>query len=179
MQEATFWVLENFVFLDPTYRDYQTLIEAAVLYRGHAPKFGVVLDPWNTLEHLRPMHLSETEYISEALTFLSTWARSANLHVWVVVHPAKIYKSKDTGKRDVPTLDIAGSAHWYNKADDVITVHRDQTAGNPLVDIHILKVRFKQSAGLARSSCTRPDQRPLLRPGRRGGSRGSLSRRSR
>ena len=88
--------------------------------------------------------LSETEYISEALTFLSTWARSANLHVWVVVHPAKIYQSKDTGKRDVPTpYDIAGSAHWYNKADNILTVHRDQTAGNPLVDIQIQKVRFK------------------------------------
>ena len=72
------------------------------------------------------------------------WARSANLHVWVVAHPAKIYKDTATGKRGVPTpYDIAGSAHWYNKADNIITVHRDQTAGNPLVDIHVQKVRFK------------------------------------
>ena len=31
--EATFWVLERFIFLDPCYRDYQSLLEAAVLFR--------------------------------------------------------------------------------------------------------------------------------------------------
>lgn len=142
-REATYWVLERFIFLDPAYRDFESLIEASVVHRGTAKRFGVVLDPWNTLEHLRPSHLSETEYISGALTTITTWSRSANLHVWIVAHPSKIYKSKETGKRDVPTpYDIAGSAHWYNKSDCILTIHRDQTAG-AMVDVHVQKVRFK------------------------------------
>ncbi len=83
------------------YRDYQTLMEAAVRYRCASEKFGVVLDPWNTLEHLRPSNLSETEYISMALTDLTLWTRAANLHLWVVVHPSKLYKDR---KRPVDTV---------------------------------------------------------------------------
>ena len=117
---------------------------AALYYRCASKKFGVVLDPWNTLEHLRPSNLSETEYISAALTGLTQWTRTANLHLWVVAHPAKIYKDTTTGKRSVPTpYDIAGSAHWYNKADNIICVHRDQAEGNPLVQVWVQKVRFK------------------------------------
>ena len=107
-------------------------------------EFGVVLDRWNTLEHLRPSNLSETEYISAALTDLTQWTRAANLHLWLVAHPAKIYKDTSTGKRAVPTpYDIAGSAHWYNKADNIICVHRDQAEGNALVQVWVQKVRFK------------------------------------
>ena len=142
--EATFWVLENFIFLDPTYRDYQTLLEAAVLFRGTAKKFGVVLDPWNTLEHLRPAGLTETEYISAALTSMSTWVRTANLHLWIVAHPRILQKNPTTGKRDVPSpYDIAGSAHWYNKADNIVTVHRNQAEDQSSVEIYVQKVRFK------------------------------------
>jgi len=142
-EEATLWVLERFIFLEPAYRDYQTLIESAVRYRCAGKKFGVVLDPWNTLEHLRPSNLSETEYISAALTNLTQWARAANLHLWIVAHPSKIYKGDD-GKRSVPTpYDIAGSAHWYNKADNIICVHRDQAEGNAVVQVWVQKVRFK------------------------------------
>jgi twinkle protein len=59
------------------------------------------------------------------------------------VHPAKIYRNKD-GTRPVPTpYDISGSAHWYNKADNIICVHRDQANGSQDVELHIQKVRFK------------------------------------
>ena len=99
------------------------------------------------MEHagaLAAVESDETEYISGALTTCRCGHGSANLHLWIVAHPAKIYKDTATGKRAVPTpYDIAGSAHWYNKADNIVTVHRDQAEGSPLVDVHIQKVRFK------------------------------------
>jgi twinkle protein len=143
-KEASLWILERFIFLEPDYRDYASLLEAAVRYRCAGKKFGVVLDPWNALEHKRPSGMSETEYVSAALTYMTQWTRAADLHLWVVAHPSKIYKDANSGKRPVPTpYDIAGSAHWYNKSDCVIAVHRDLTAGNDLTEIHIQKVRFK------------------------------------
>jgi len=62
----------------------------------------------------------------------------------VVAHPSKLLRGAD-GKRPVPTpYDIAGSAHWYNKADNIITVHRDQLEPrDQRVQIHVQKVRFK------------------------------------
>jgi twinkle protein len=104
---------------------------------------GVVLDPWNELEHQRPQRLSETEYISDALSRIRRFARTTNCHVWIVAHPRILQRDK-TGKRPIPTpYDVSGSAHWYNKADNCLTVWRDVAADDRIVHLHVQKVRFK------------------------------------
>ena len=105
-------------------------------------KRGLVIDPWNELDHLRPADLSETEYISRVLSTVRGWARGWKAHVWIVAHPAK--QRREEGKLPVPRPDmIAGSQHWWNKADNCITVWRDYDAQTQEVDIHVQKVRFK------------------------------------
>lgn len=144
LEIATAWILDHFVWLAPEYKDYETLLEAAQPFRRAHRKFAVVLDPWNALEHLRPRELSETEYISAALTKITNWSREKRLHVFVVAHPTKIARDVGTGKRPVPTpYDIAGSAHWFNKADNILCVHRDPVDGGQDVEVHVQKVRFK------------------------------------
>lgn len=139
---GAYWVCERFAWLSPDLKTPDELIATAVCYSKPGRKLGIVLDPWNTLEHQRGT-MSETDYISFVLTEVTKLARAANAHVWLVVHPAKIPRNKD-GTRPVPTpYDISGSAHWYNKADNVITVHRDQVEGGQDVDIHVQKVRFR------------------------------------
>lgn len=107
---------------------------------------GLVIDPWNELEHLRPREYSETEYISATLTALRSWARTHNVHVWLIAHPQKLRRDEG-GKLPIPRPDsISGSQHWWNKADNALTVWRsldDQMGGNRAVDIHVQKVRFK------------------------------------
>lgn len=140
--EAAAWVTTRFFWLEPTLKTPDELIRVALDMRHPGTKFGIVLDPWNTLEHQRGS-MSETDYVSFILTEVTKLARAANAHVWLVVHPAKIPRNKD-GTRPVPTpYDISGSAHWYNKADNVLTVHRDQVEQGQDVDIHVQKVRFK------------------------------------
>jgi twinkle protein len=135
------WVQERFFWIEPKLKTPDELIETALKARDNERKFGIVLDPWNTLEHQRG-GMTETDYVSFILTEVLKLARSADAHIWLVVHPAKIPRNKD-GTRPVPTpYDISGSAHWYNKADNIITVHRDQSAGQD-VEIHVQKVRFK------------------------------------
>ncbi len=136
------WVLERFLWLETALKAPDDLIESALSYGDQGKRLGIVLDPWNTLEHQRG-GMNETDYISLILTRVTHLARAANAHVWLVVHPAKIYKDK-SGARPVPTpYDISGSAHWYNKADNVVTIHREQFDGGQDVQIHIQKVRFK------------------------------------
>jgi hypothetical protein len=43
-------------------------------WRNSEVKKGLVIDPWNELEHLRPKELSETEYISQTLSRIRGWA---------------------------------------------------------------------------------------------------------
>jgi twinkle protein len=144
---GAFWVLEHFLWLATELKTPDELIAAALSYGPPERKLGVVLDPWNTLEHQRGS-MTETDYVSFILTEVTKLARAADAHVWLAVHPAKIPRNKD-GSRPVPTpYDISGSAHWYNKADNVITIHRDQAPGDTglisqEVEIHVQKVRFR------------------------------------
>jgi twinkle protein len=137
---AAAWVLERFLWLDTDLKTPDGLIETAATFDTRR-KRGIILDPWNTLEHQRG-GMNETDYISFILTLVTQMARKTKAHVFLVVHPVKLQRNKD-GTRPVPSpYDISGSAHWYNKADNIITVHRDQNEGQD-VEIHVQKVRFK------------------------------------
>ena len=102
---------------------------------------GIVIDPWNEIEHQRPNNMTETEYIGQSLSKIKRFAAQRGVHVWVVAHPSKIYG--EAGKATpIPTLyDISGSANWANKADLGIVVYRNEETTH--TDIHIKKCRFK------------------------------------
>jgi len=149
LETAKAWIGERFTFVLPE-SDGLTLDSVLNLARLTVRRKGVrgiVLDPWNELDHSRPGSLSETEYISASLTKIRRFARENGVHVWLVAHPAKLRKEKnDRGEMvyPVPTpYDISGSAHWRNKADNCLTVYREVTGDNDLVQVHVQKVRFK------------------------------------
>lgn len=106
-------------------------------------KRGIVIDPYNELEHSRDHQDSETEHISRMLSTIRNWARINQTHVWLIAHPAKA--RREEGKLPIPRPDmISGSQHWWNKADCALTVWRDaEKPERAEVDIHIQKVRFK------------------------------------
>ena len=101
---------------------------------------GLVIDPYNEIEHRRPDNMTETEYVSAMLSKVKRFAQAHDLHVWFVAHPAKM--RTEGGKTPVPTLyDISGSANFVNKADCGVVVHRGEQSGT--TDIYVRKVRFK------------------------------------
>lgn len=144
VQRGLRWIAEHFPFVLP---DDEMTIEA-VLERAQQLVFrhgikGLLLDPWNEFEHKIPQGQNETQYICEMLTTIRQWARKHGVHVWIVVHPAKMYKDKD-GNYPVPTLyDCAGSAHWRNKADNGMAVYRDFARTDGVIEIHVQKIRFR------------------------------------
>lgn len=122
-----------------------SVVEAAAkwLLPEDGRKRGLVVDPWNELEHFRPFGISETEYISQCLSYVRNWARANDVHVWIVAHPQKV--PRENGKLPVPRPDmISGSQHWWNKADCAIAVWRDPEKPEArTVDVIVQKVRFK------------------------------------
>lgn len=124
------------------------VIDAAMPYLSKfSEKRGLVIDPWNELEHWRPAGLSETEYVSQTLSTVRNWARTNKTHVWIVAHPQKM--RREEGKLPIPRPDmISGSQHWWNKADCAITVWRDfDNLDSQNVDVYVQKVRFKHIGG--------------------------------
>jgi len=106
---------------------------------------GLVIDPWNELEHVRPAGMTETEYVSVVLKRVRQFARRNGVHLWLVAHPQKLYRDKDSGY-PVPTLyDISGSAHWRNKSDVGLSLWRDlANPGSDRLEVHVQKIRFRQ-----------------------------------
>ena len=99
-----------------------------ILDRGRAAvlRYGItdlLLDPFNELELARGS-LSETDYIGRCLQRARAFGKRHGVNVWIVAHPAKMQKSRETGKIEAPgPYDISGSAHWANKPDLGVTIH--------------------------------------------------------
>ena len=61
---------------------------------------GLVLDPWNEIDHVLAPGDTETMYISKSLTKIRHFARKNDIHVWIVAHPTKLQtiRSQFTGQ---------------------------------------------------------------------------------
>jgi len=142
MLVANAWVADRFAFILPEETSIDTILDLARIHIFRTGARGIVIDPWNELEHARPRHQTETEYISDALGKLRRFARLHDIHLWIVAHPTKMRRTDD-GDEPIPTLwDISGSAHFRNKADIGLTVWRDLTKDDDTVELHVTKMRF-------------------------------------
>jgi twinkle protein len=106
---------------------------------------GLVIDPWNTIEHDIKNNEMETNYVSRILSKIIAFAEDYNVHVFLVAHPTKGVTLNGVDR--VATLnDISGSGNFFNKTHNGISVFREKdTQKNPnnLVEVHIQKVKFK------------------------------------
>lgn len=140
------WVNTHFFFLeqpDAGLTIDDLVNKAKTCISKHGIK-GFLIDPWNEIDHKRPDCVTETEYVSLALSKLKRLAQGNNIHVWLVAHPTKLQKRVD-GTYGVPTLyDISGSAHFRNKADCGLSIWRDVLDVENKTEVHIQKIRFRE-----------------------------------
>ena len=120
LRRAMDWLADYFHLIRfddevPTIEAILDKAAAAVVRHGIR---GLVIDPYNEIEHRRPVNMSETEYVSQILGRVRRFADNHGLHIWFVAHPRIMRRDKADGPFPVPTLyDISGSANWANKAD--------------------------------------------------------------
>lgn len=138
---------QGILFVDKHYHFYKTeaidtdldsLLEIADnLVKKHGIN-GLVLNPWNWIENTQDGEMSETQYVSWALSKIIRFARKRGVHVILIAHTTKMVKDKQTKKYEVPNLySISGSAHFYNKTHNGICVYRDDKT----TDIYVQKVK--------------------------------------
>ncbi len=139
------WLQQHVIFIAPdeslTITGLLQIAKSLVARHGIR---GLIIDPWNEFDHTRPSGQPETEHICTSLTQIRRFARAHAVHVWLVAHPQKLYRKED-GSYPVPTpYDISGSAHWRNKADNCLTVWRDENEPDQYVRLYVQKVRFRE-----------------------------------
>jgi twinkle protein len=137
------WINEHFywISIEAKVLSLEFLLEKyAELVVSHGLK-GFVLDPWNQIEHIIPRGMNETQYVSKALSMVTTFVQRYDSHLWIVTHPTKPLKSRD-GKAIRPKLaDAAGSMNFANKAYNGFVVYRDFEFNT--VEVEVAKVKFK------------------------------------
>lgn len=142
------WLNDRFKIILPDEENGEWTLDAVlslarILVRRYGIQ-GLVIDPWNELDHSQAGD-KEVSYLSQALTKIRRFARLHGVHVWIVAHPTKMHKDAD-GLYPVPTpYEVAGGAHWRNKADNIIAVYRFVGLPDQLIaDVHIQKIRFRE-----------------------------------
>lgn len=148
-EEAKRHINRNFFFIDTEDYRLSTILErAGYMVRRHGIK-ALVIDPYNRLEPEGDDGRSETLQISAMLDRITRFAQTNDVLVILMAHPTKLHKNKE-GAIDPPSLyDISGSAHFYNKADYGIVVHRNRQLKNVLVKVEKVKFRHLGEIGKA------------------------------
>lgn len=146
LSAAIDWLKQHFVWLlpdeDMSIANVLELTRIEVFRRGIK---GLIIDPWNEFDHIRPRGMTLTEYVGRTLIQIRKFARRHQIHIWVAAHPRILTKDKN-GNYPIPTLyDISDSAHWYNKCDMGIAIHRDKLDEKKPVEVHVQKVRFREN----------------------------------
>ncbi len=134
------YLLENSIYFVKPEKDFtlESILSKVAELKNRRNIDWFVIDAWNKLEH--QYSESETKYIGQSLDKLVNFCERYNVHCFLVAHPRKIAK-RDGKNYDIPTLyDIAGSANFFNKTDNGITVYRN--FDNNTVEVHIQKVKF-------------------------------------
>ncbi|CAB4130399.1 Archaeal primase DnaG/twinkle, TOPRIM domain [uncultured Caudovirales phage] len=149
LKMADKWIDDQFAFMVPSEDEDVSLewvldkAEAAVVQ--HSCKI-IVIDPWNEMDHSRDRAESLTEYTGRAIKALRRFARQFMVHLIIVAHPAKQQKDPKTLQYQIPTLyDISDSAHWYNKCDLGVVVHRME---GDISMIRVAKSRYHDEIGV-------------------------------
>jgi twinkle protein len=100
------------------------------------------------------------EYISTSLSTMRRWIKRNRVTVFIIIHPRKPDSIKTAEDTAPEPYEAAGAAHWYNKADVFLSVHRvkyGEDAGKTTV--HVKKHRREGISGMIGSMEFRYDRR--------------------
>lgn len=141
------WLRQWCSFVLPEENTVEAILDRMSTLKAREGVRAIVIDPWTEIDPTRPSNMTETEYIHAQLAKIRAFGQNHNCHVWVVAHPKKQERENGTYPVVKP-YEISGSAAWFNKADNIISVWRNKSDESQPVEIHVQKVRFHEIGGL-------------------------------
>lgn len=111
---------------------------------------GVLVDPFNQLDHLQKTFQREDQYISEVLKDVKRFALLNNIVYNIIAHPKNPSYQEGRVLPVVDMYDISGGSMWGNKSDQIISYHRPrfhEDKNSTEVQVYIQKVKRKRTGG--------------------------------
>jgi len=111
---------------------------------------GVMIDPFNQLDHLQRPYQREDQYLSDIFKDLKRFALLNNVCYNIIAHPKNPSYNQDKSLPVVDKYDIAGGAAWGNKMDNIVSYYRPNfhiDKNDPNVQIYIQKLKRKRTGG--------------------------------
>lgn len=102
---------DHFDFIDATEDELtmETILSTTEEVKSRKRVDALIIDPWNEIEIQRPKDMNETEFTGRCLRRLRKFARKHGICIFLVAHPAKMYRQRDSTEYPIPTLyDISG-----------------------------------------------------------------------
>jgi len=111
---------------------------------------GVMIDPFNQLDHNQKAYQREDQYLSEVFKDMKRFALLNNVSYNIVAHPKNPTYQQDKSLPVVDMYDIAGGAAWGNKMDNILSYYRPNfhlDKNSPEVSVYVQKCKRKRTGG--------------------------------
>lgn len=111
---------------------------------------GVLVDPWNQLDHLQGQYQRDDQYLSVALKDVTRFMLLNNVSYNIIAHPKNPTYNSDRSLSIVDMYDVAGGAMWGNKIYNIISYYRPNfhiNKSDPNVKIVFQKIKRKRTGG--------------------------------
>ena len=111
---------------------------------------GVLVDPFNQLDHLQKAYQREDQYLSAILKDIKRFALLNQITYNIIAHPKNPSYNQDRSLPVADMYDIAGGAMFGNKVDQIISYHRPrfhEDKNSPEVEVYIQKLKRKRTGG--------------------------------
>ena len=155
LKEGLDFVRKHFFFLyqaDGSLSTIDSIIERLKISVQRYGCRGAIIDPYNYISKHKMD--KETDWVSEMLSSLRSFAQAHDIHIWFVAHPTKMMRRED-GTIPVPRgYDISGSASFFSKADCGVTIDRPDPSKTTQTDVHIWKCRYSWVGKQGKTSFT-------------------------
>jgi len=143
LQECRQWLKSRYHLIAPPqgYDLDEILDKARLLVLKKGIKC-LIIDPWNRIESNMPNGYNPIKWVQERLDKIIRFNQQNGVHTFLVAHPTKMAKLKDSQNYTVPTLySISGSADFFNMTQNGLTVYFN--AETTKTEIHFQKVKWE------------------------------------
>lgn len=111
---------------------------------------GVLIDPWNQLDHNQKRFQREDQYLSEMFKDVKRFALLNHICYNIIAHPKNPVYKEDRSLPVADNYDLHGGSMWANKMDNILSYHRPryhEDKNSPEAEIHIQKIKRKRTGG--------------------------------